>query len=148
MRVAGGMKWRQVTAGAYLTADGTLWAWGLNSQGQVGDGTTTYRVTPQQIGGGTAWTGVVAGAYHNAALRPDGTCWVWGTNRNGQLGIGVGKISLVPQPLGSARCCWASPHCGCASGQYALGLGRKYRRPTRGWHICGARNPCADRAAP
>jgi hypothetical protein len=42
--------------------DGTLWAWGENGSGQLGDGTTTNKLTPTQVGSATNWTNVAAGA--------------------------------------------------------------------------------------
>lgn len=68
-----------------LRSDGTLWAWGSNTYGQLGDGTTTQRPSPVQV----PFTGVVsiAGGYlHALAVRSDGTLWSWGTNAHGQLG--------------------------------------------------------------
>jgi len=71
-----------------LKADGTLWGWGLNSSGQVGDNTTTLRSAPVQIGAVTTWNGVFAGAAFSIGTRSDGTVWTWGSGTNGQLGNG------------------------------------------------------------
>jgi alpha-tubulin suppressor-like RCC1 family protein len=82
-----------IAAGYYhslaLTADGSLWAWGANSAGQLGDGTTTLRRSPVQVttlGGATA---LAAGQYHSLALASDSTVWAWGRNVEGQLGDGT-----------------------------------------------------------
>ncbi len=85
-----GTNWKQVDCGAYHTAaiktDGTLWAWGRNSHGQLGDNTTTNRLTPrQEIASSTNWKQVACG-YHTAAIKTDGTLWAWGRNSSGQLG--------------------------------------------------------------
>ena len=84
----------QVAAGGShsiaLKSDGTVWAWGSNSNGQLGDGTSgagTDKLTPVQVGG--SLTGVVligAGESHSLAVKNDGTVWAWGSNSNGQLG--------------------------------------------------------------
>ncbi len=87
-----------------LRADGTVWAWGDNADGQLGDGTTTDSTVPVQVkgpGGVGHLTRVVAIAgavdgYHVVALRADGTVWAWGDNTEGQLGAGDMASSSVP----------------------------------------------------
>jgi len=69
-----------------VKTDGTLWAWGDNVHGQLGDGTTTNRSTPVQIG--TGFAAVAAGISHTVAVKTDGTLWAWGDNVYGQLGDG------------------------------------------------------------
>ncbi|MBI2472804.1 MAG: IPT/TIG domain-containing protein [Planctomycetes bacterium] len=71
-----------------LKSDGTVWAWGDNSIGQLGDGTTTKRITPVQVSSLSGVTAIVAGLYHSLALKSDGTVWAWGWNNYGQLGDG------------------------------------------------------------
>ncbi|MBI5561933.1 MAG: hypothetical protein HY894_03635, partial [Deltaproteobacteria bacterium] len=66
-----------------LNADGTVWAWGANWYGQLGDGTTTDRLTPVQVSGLTGVVGVAAGYYHSLAVNADGTVWAWGYNDEG-----------------------------------------------------------------
>jgi alpha-tubulin suppressor-like RCC1 family protein len=89
--VGGFTDWCQVSAGRNFTAavrtNGTLWAWGYNGRGQLGDGASTYRISPVSvIGGFTDWCQVSAGYAHTAALRTNGTLWAWGYNGRGQLG--------------------------------------------------------------
>ncbi|WP_309889956.1 PKD domain-containing protein [Archangium sp.] len=74
---------------ASLKKDGTVWAWGANNLGQLGDGTTTQRLSPVQVSGLTGVTGLDAGEAHSLALRQDGTVWTWGYNTDGQLGDGT-----------------------------------------------------------
>lgn len=50
-------------------AGDTAWAWGYNLSGQLGDGTTTRRLTPTQIGTATDWASVTAGFNHTVAVR-------------------------------------------------------------------------------
>ena len=62
-----------------VRADGTLWAWGNNGIGQVGDGTTTDRYLPSQVGSSTAWVSAAGGYFHSLAVRADGTLWAGAT---------------------------------------------------------------------
>jgi alpha-tubulin suppressor-like RCC1 family protein len=79
---------------------------GGNQDGQLGDGTTTSRVVPHQIGTAANWASITPGLGHSAALRQDGTLWLWGANRNGQLGQRSPATSLSPLQLGTAT--WRS----------------------------------------
>jgi alpha-tubulin suppressor-like RCC1 family protein len=81
-----------------LKADGTLWAWGGNGVGQLGDGTTTDRFTLVQVGTDTHWASVSASGSHTMALKTDGTLWGWGWNDLGQLGDGS-VAQNTPQPI-------------------------------------------------
>jgi alpha-tubulin suppressor-like RCC1 family protein len=87
----GGITWKKVTYGGAhglsIKTDGTLWAWGRNAYGGVGDGTATSRRSPvTTAGGGTTWDNIGAGYYHSIATKTDGTLWTWGYNLFGQLG--------------------------------------------------------------
>ena len=92
--------WQSVAGGYYHTVavrtDGTLWAWGHNDLGQLGDGTTTTRSTPAQVGSATGWQGVAAGYFHALAVRTDGTLWAWGSDFFGQLGDGLPYYTATP----------------------------------------------------
>ncbi|NOK13758.1 MopE-related protein [Corallococcus exercitus] len=79
-----------------LKQDGTVWAWGNNSYGQVGDGTKTLRYSPVRVPGLTGVTAIVAGGYYSLAMKQDGTVWAWGHNANGQLGDGTTTERLGP----------------------------------------------------
>jgi alpha-tubulin suppressor-like RCC1 family protein len=83
-----------------LKSDGTVWAWGWNNSGQLGDGTTTDRLSPVAVPGLTGFIAVSAGANHTAALKSDGTVWAWGDNTWGQLGDGTttGRVSPAAVP--------------------------------------------------
>lgn len=70
-----------------LKTDGTLWAWGQNAYGQLGDGTTTARSTPVQVGMGFAR--ISAGGLHSLATKADGTLYAWGSNAIAQTGLGT-----------------------------------------------------------
>ncbi|HLK01524.1 MAG TPA: hypothetical protein VKU39_16685 [Streptosporangiaceae bacterium] len=83
----------QVSAGGLhslaLRRDGTVWAWGNNFAGQLGDGTTTSRNTPVMVNGLTGVVQVSAGGLHSLALRSDGTVWEWGD-------VGAGLDPFTP----------------------------------------------------
>ena len=89
-----------------LKGDGTVWAWGRNDTGQVGNGTRTQQNTPVQVKGqdGTGYltnvTAIAAGWYHTLALKPDGTAWGWGYSEDGELGVGNYKqVNSTPLPV-------------------------------------------------
>ncbi|MCX7711691.1 MAG: FecR domain-containing protein [Clostridia bacterium] len=98
-QVAGLFNIKAVSAGVnhtvVLKSDGTVWAWGQNNYGQLGNGTTTNASNPTAVvssdGSGylTGITAISAGDYHTAVLRNDGTVWVYGSNHYGQLGKGA-----------------------------------------------------------
>ncbi|HSA24167.1 MAG TPA: hypothetical protein P5076_22090 [Myxococcota bacterium] len=79
-----------------LKSDGTVWTWGWNNHGQLGDGTTEDRFTPVQASGVTGVVGIAAGAQHAMVLKADGTVWTWGLNDHGQLGDGTTLDSHAP----------------------------------------------------
>ena len=72
--ITGGTNWKQVSCGYQHTAaiktDGTLWTWGYNPYGQLGDNTATHRSSPvQTIAGGTNWKQVACGQYATLAIQ-------------------------------------------------------------------------------
>jgi alpha-tubulin suppressor-like RCC1 family protein len=110
--IATNATWRAIAAGGTLgasyslavRADGTLWAWGDNSDGQLGIGTFAGANTPQQVGINTNWQAVAAGGRHTAALQADGSLWIWGWNESGQLGNGMDgpfDSKNTPQRIGT-----------------------------------------------
>lgn len=100
--------WTKIAAGSVHTLavknDGTLWAWGTNAFGQLGDGTTTNRTTPVQVGTDNNWSSVYAssGAY-SLALKTNGKLWAWGANAFGQLGNGTNTDANVPVQVGAGN---------------------------------------------
>jgi alpha-tubulin suppressor-like RCC1 family protein len=89
--IGGFTDWISAIGGGYhsvaLRANGTLWAWGRNSEGQLGDNTTSSRSSPVSVVGGyTDWVSVSAGNKHVIGLRANGTLWSWGNGSLGQLG--------------------------------------------------------------
>ena len=67
-----------------VKADGSLWAWGSNKYGQLGDGTASDRHIPVKIMDGVV--SVSAGGNHSLAIKADGSLWAWGWNLSAQLG--------------------------------------------------------------
>jgi len=87
-----------------LKSDGTIWSWGGNSNGQLGDGTTTFRPRPVQVINLTGVTAISAGgapgsADHSLAVRNDGTVWAWGDNFHLQIGLPTANFDPHPTPL-------------------------------------------------
>ncbi|MHB1418241.1 MAG: RCC1 domain-containing protein [Bacillota bacterium] len=72
-----------------LKSDGTVWAWGANNSGQLGNGTTTNSSVPVQVNNLANIIAVAAGGAHSLALKADGTVWAWGNNYYGQIGDGT-----------------------------------------------------------
>lgn len=71
-----------------LKSNGTLWAWGENGNGELGDGTNINKTYPIQIGSNSNWSFISAGKRYSLALNSNGELWTWGLNVYGQLGDG------------------------------------------------------------
>jgi alpha-tubulin suppressor-like RCC1 family protein len=91
-----------------LKTDGTVWTWGRNLQGQLGDGLQILggqpnRPTPGQVQGLTGVVAIAVGQIHAVALRSDGTVWGWGGGSSGQLGYELLDATSTPvQAIGLA----------------------------------------------
>jgi alpha-tubulin suppressor-like RCC1 family protein len=111
----GGTTWRQVTLGCFmmlgLKTDGTLWTWGLNGQGKLGDGTTVRRSSPGTVaGGGTTWCCInVSGeSYTSGGIKTDGTLWTWGSNTYGNSGNGTTADTCSPGTVAGGGTNWCA----------------------------------------
>jgi len=84
---------KAVAAGKYhtlaLKEDGTVWAWGFNGQGQLGNGGTTSSNYPVKVTSLSDVKAIAAGELFSIALKNDGTVWTWGQNDKGQLGFNL-----------------------------------------------------------
>jgi len=98
--------WKSIAAGnTYVLAlktDGTLWAWGDNSFGQFGNGTSTSSYVPTKIGSDNDWKEVALGWGYTIAVKTDGTLWAWGNNSSGQLGDGTAVNKSIPTQIGTS----------------------------------------------
>ena len=117
--IAGGTNWKQVACGNYHTlaikTDGTLWSWGYDNSGQLGDNSTLGRNSPSTtFAGGTNWKQVACGNNYTAAIKTDGTLWTWGQNPYGQLGINIaaGSNRLTPVTTFAGGTNWKQVTCG------------------------------------
>ena len=85
-----------------ITSTGELWGWGTNTNGALGDGTTTTRNSPVQIGTLTDWSKVNTGlGNYTQAIKTDGTLWGWGVNTTGQLGTNNTTAYSSPVQIGT-----------------------------------------------
>ena len=114
---AGGTNWKQVNAGGFHTAaiktDGTLWIWGNNTSGSLGNASTTNVSTPvTTFAGGNNWKQVSAGNLHTAAIKTDGTLWTWGSGDSGRLGNAVTTNVSTPVTTFAGGTNWKQVSCG------------------------------------
>ncbi|MEI6091624.1 MAG: T9SS type A sorting domain-containing protein [bacterium] len=82
---------------------GTLWGWGRNGEGQLGDGTNDDKFVPVQIGKDYKWKVITANIDGSLAIKTDGTLWAWGWNLHGQFGDGTFVSSNIPKRIGDER---------------------------------------------
>ena len=89
VQVGSDTTWSSINAGFWyflaLKNDGTLWGWGNNVRGQLGQGNKLSYSSPVQIGTGNDWLKVVCAVYTSYGLKNDGSVWAWGQNDDGQL---------------------------------------------------------------
>ncbi|HMK06240.1 MAG TPA: T9SS type A sorting domain-containing protein, partial [Flavobacterium sp.] len=82
--------------------NGTLWGWGMNSFGQLGDGTQVERTVPTLIAAAGIWQFISGGGAFTVGIKTDGTLWSWGNNAYGQLGDGTTTNKANPTQIGTA----------------------------------------------
>lgn len=90
--------WTMSQTSLALKTDSTLWAWGDNDYGILGDSIPFNANHPNKVGK-NKWLKIAVGARHVVALRSDSTLWTWGDNEYGQLGDGSNRKSFVPQQV-------------------------------------------------
>ena len=105
IQVGTATNWKSVAVGFEITlaikTDGTLWAWGRNSNGALGDGTLNNRSVPAQVGTANNWAELSV-SNQVLALKTDGTLWGWGYNGDSVLGNGNTTNVTVPTQIGTA----------------------------------------------
>jgi alpha-tubulin suppressor-like RCC1 family protein len=104
VRVGGGLQFFQVEAGGSHTCgvsypDRRAYCWGSNNQGQLGDGSTTTRLTPVRVLDGRQYRHLSSGAFHTCGLTTAGEAYCWGWNGYGQLGVGTSVSRRVRPAL-------------------------------------------------
>jgi alpha-tubulin suppressor-like RCC1 family protein len=97
---------QSIAANAYQTIvvnkDGTLWSWGDNKYGQLGNGTNTTSTKPLQVGTATDWLMTSTTNSQTFAIKKNGTLWAWGYNYDGQLGDSTSTDTNKPIQIGTA----------------------------------------------
>lgn len=100
--VPGGASWKAVSAGSLHTcgiqADDSLWCWGANLSGQLGNGNTTAQNAPVQISAGTFWSRISAGGSHTCGILTSGTANCWGRDTSGQVGNNAAFTASLTSP--------------------------------------------------
>jgi alpha-tubulin suppressor-like RCC1 family protein len=93
---------------AAVKTDGTLWVWGRNTEGQLGQVNATNYSSPVQVGTLTNWAAVSCDQYTTIATKTDGTLWAWGQNTVGQVGDGTSTVRSSPVQIGTLTT-WVKP---------------------------------------
>jgi alpha-tubulin suppressor-like RCC1 family protein len=106
-RLGAANDWAAVACGfshsVAIKADGSLWAWGANWGGQLGDGTYDQKESPVQVGTGYAGAAVAGGGCHTLAVKGDGSLWAWGNNESGEVGDGTREQRNAPVRIGTTN---------------------------------------------
>ena len=107
--------WRDIASGNNysigIKSNGTIWSWGYNNYGQLGNGSYTSYSYPIQIGNDTDWALLSCGSDHTSAIKTDGTLWAWGYNNYGQLGNSENTDHNYPLQIETGTN-WATVSCG------------------------------------
>jgi alpha-tubulin suppressor-like RCC1 family protein len=127
--VGGFTDWCQLSGGQGfsmgLRSNGTIWTWGRNNEGQLGDETTVNKSSPVSVVGGfTDWCQISAGWVHSTAIRSNGSLWTWGSNGSGRLGDGTttSRSSPVSVVGGISNWCQVSAGSGFTLGLTSAGI--------------------------
>jgi hypothetical protein len=125
VRVDTGTTWARASAGVAhtcgLRTDGSLWCWGSNDNGRLGNGTRGRRTSPAAVAGGGTWADVTTTGEHTCALASDQSLRCWGANPSGQLGNDTIDDQWEPALTAAPDTTWSS-----------VGAGQR--------HSCGVRS--------
>ena len=112
-----GTTWAEVSAGANnqefmvaIKTNGTLWAWGKNTNGELGQNNNTKYSSPVQVGSDTTWSKIDAGTSSWGAIKTDGTLWVCGLNNSGDLGQNTATYYSSPVQIPGTEWTEVSAH--------------------------------------
>ena len=124
--LTGADNWSAVAAGTYhsvtIKLDGTVWAWGNNTTGQLGDGTYVGGRTPtQESTGATNWSAIAAELY-TVGPKSNGTLWAWGANYSGELGDGTTTRKNTPTQELTQATNWTAIAAGDYEGKHTVAL--------------------------
>jgi alpha-tubulin suppressor-like RCC1 family protein len=94
---------RSLVSGSFhtcgLTNAGVAYCWGVNSSGQLGDGSTVQRSAPVLVSGGNSFVSLTAGPLHTCALTSAGAAFCWGSNSFSEIGDGTTTVRTLPTPV-------------------------------------------------
>jgi alpha-tubulin suppressor-like RCC1 family protein len=135
--VGGFTDWCGISAGTThslgVRTNCTIWAWGCNGTGRLGDNTTVDQSSPVSVVGGfTDWCGISGGVNHSVAIRNNGTIWSWGNNGTGRLGDDTTVDKSSPVSVVGGFTDW----CGVSAG-LAHGLGIRTNGSIWAWGFGG-----------
>lgn len=107
LKIGTDTNWKTISAGnvhtVALKSDNSLWAWGDNERGEVGNGTNVPQYTPIKIGSDKDWKAIASNDTNTKALKTDGSLWAWGINFYGALGDGTNIDRTAPVRVGSDK---------------------------------------------
>ena len=138
--IGGFIDWVQVSANGThvigLRDNGTVWTWGSNSGGQLGNNSTTSRSSPGSVVGGfTDWIYVAAGRNHTFGIRSNNTLWAWGNNTSGRLGDNTTAAKSSPVSVVGGFTDWIQ-----ATGGYSHSIGIRSNGTAWAWGSGGTGN--------
>ena len=94
--------------GFAIKTDGTLWSWGANHYGGLGQNNATFYSSPVQVGSDTTWNTISGSSAHTLATKTDGTAWVWGDNEYGRLGLNQSEPVRYSSPVQLPGTTWSN----------------------------------------
>lgn len=105
VRIGSDNDWKEVSVNNNdsfaIKKDGSLWAWGDDQFGALGDGNEGHKVVPTRIGNDNDWKQISAGSSYTLGIKSDGSLWAWGENNAAQLGDGTNVTRMVPIRIGN-----------------------------------------------
>ena len=119
-----------------IKSDGSLWAWGFNENGQLGDGSTNTLIVPTRIGSDTNWGQIAISGTHSVAIKSDGSLWTWGSNDEGELGKGDYDERHNPTKIGTDTD-WAQIAAGSSRDGHSIAIKSDGSFWTWGWNYYG-----------